>query len=193
LREFAADRLVHFKVPRRVVFVDELPKGPTGKPQRIGLAQRLGITAAHDPAPARNTDDREAATITEKQLAEIWCAVLRVPRVGGRDDFFALGGDSILATQVVARVRAIWRVEVSVARLLETPTLEAFAAMVERSTASMPVSDQALKGLIDEIRDLPDAEVERQLREAEMTGQADPSPPAGDSVPSAGGAEDSPT
>jgi acyl-coenzyme A synthetase/AMP-(fatty) acid ligase len=43
LRRFAGERLASFKVPRRVVFVAEIPKGTTGKPQRIGLAQRLGL------------------------------------------------------------------------------------------------------------------------------------------------------
>jgi len=45
LRDFAALRLADFKVPRRIVFLPEIPKGPTGKPQRIGLAQRLGLAA----------------------------------------------------------------------------------------------------------------------------------------------------
>jgi acyl-CoA synthetase (AMP-forming)/AMP-acid ligase II len=45
VRDFAAERLADFKVPRRVVFLDEIPKGPTGKLQRIGLAERLGLTS----------------------------------------------------------------------------------------------------------------------------------------------------
>jgi acyl-CoA synthetase (AMP-forming)/AMP-acid ligase II len=43
LRHFLAERLAPFKVPRLIVFLEEIPKGPTGKPQRIGLAQRLGV------------------------------------------------------------------------------------------------------------------------------------------------------
>jgi acyl-CoA synthetase (AMP-forming)/AMP-acid ligase II len=43
LREFVAARLAQFKVPRKVVFLDAIPKGPTGKPQRIGLAKALGL------------------------------------------------------------------------------------------------------------------------------------------------------
>jgi acyl-CoA synthetase (AMP-forming)/AMP-acid ligase II len=43
LRDYVAGRLVHFKVPRKVIFLDEIPKGPTGKLQRIGLAQKLGL------------------------------------------------------------------------------------------------------------------------------------------------------
>ncbi len=45
LQDFAAVRLAAFKVPRRIVFVTEIPKGPTGKLQRIGLAERLGVRA----------------------------------------------------------------------------------------------------------------------------------------------------
>ena len=44
IREFAGQRLADFKVPRKVIFLDEIPKGPTGKLQRIGLAEKLGIT-----------------------------------------------------------------------------------------------------------------------------------------------------
>jgi acyl-CoA synthetase (AMP-forming)/AMP-acid ligase II len=43
IREFASQRLADFKVPRKVLFVDEIPKGPTGKLQRIGLAKQLGL------------------------------------------------------------------------------------------------------------------------------------------------------
>jgi acyl-CoA synthetase (AMP-forming)/AMP-acid ligase II len=45
LRRFAAERLADFKVPRRVVILDEIPKGATGKLQRIGLAAKLGLGA----------------------------------------------------------------------------------------------------------------------------------------------------
>ena len=43
IREFAAERLADFKVPRRLLVLDEIPKGPTGKLRRIGLAEQLGI------------------------------------------------------------------------------------------------------------------------------------------------------
>jgi acyl-CoA synthetase (AMP-forming)/AMP-acid ligase II len=45
LRDFAAQRLAQFKVPRRIVFLPEIPKGATGKLQRIGLAEKLGLSA----------------------------------------------------------------------------------------------------------------------------------------------------
>ena len=44
IRDYAAERLAQFKVPKKIVLLDDLPKGPTGKLQRIGMAQRLGLT-----------------------------------------------------------------------------------------------------------------------------------------------------
>ena len=49
IRAFAATHLADFKVPSRVLFVDEIPTGRTGKLQRIGLAEKLGITASNQP------------------------------------------------------------------------------------------------------------------------------------------------
>ena len=46
LRAFLSESLAGFKVPRRVLVLDELPKGPTGKLQRLGLAERLGLTGS---------------------------------------------------------------------------------------------------------------------------------------------------
>ena len=100
LQDFVAAQLAPFKVPRRILVVDELPKGPTGKLQRIGLAERLGIEngAGRDtrPPPYR---------FLEPQLIEIWESVLDMHGLDVGSDFFALGGDSILGAEAVARVR----------------------------------------------------------------------------------------
>ena len=65
LREFVSQRLTDFKVPRRIVLLDEIPKGPTGKPQRIGLAAVLGLKESCEPAeapPSNKTADRVRET-----------------------------------------------------------------------------------------------------------------------------------
>ena len=59
LQDFVAQTLAPFKVPRRILIVDEIPKGPTGKIQRIGLAERLGASQAHQ-APAEHRRPRSA-------------------------------------------------------------------------------------------------------------------------------------
>ena len=60
LRDFAAGRLADFKVPRKVVFLDEIPKGATGKLQRIGLAEKLGLARMKDLRLRRRRHRRAA-------------------------------------------------------------------------------------------------------------------------------------
>ncbi|MGB8646884.1 MAG: AMP-binding protein [Anaerolineae bacterium] len=104
LRHFAASRLSYWKVPRRIVFVAEIPKGPTGKPQRIGLAEKLGVTGGDEP------DDPSALlaprTRTEETLAAIWRRVLKREAVGVDQTFMDLGGNSIQAAEIAGEVRS---------------------------------------------------------------------------------------
>jgi oxalate---CoA ligase len=90
IRRFATGRIADFKVPRQVLIVGEIPKGPTGKVQRIGLAAKLGL-ATDAALPRAAVAPR---TPLEKVLTGIWAQVLQVEQVGVDDNFFALGGDS---------------------------------------------------------------------------------------------------
>ena len=103
LQDFVAQTVAPFKVPRRIVLVDEIPKGPTGKVQRVGLAERLGplLAATRHRGSARRSSDSARARWSDL------CSSPRPARVGPLDDFFALGGDSILAAEAVARVREL--------------------------------------------------------------------------------------
>src|SRR5262249_3918092 len=96
-REFLFKRLADFKVPSRVIFVSAVPKGPTGKLQRIGLHKKL--------TEQLQADYVAPTTPTEIQLACLWMDVLGADRVGIRENFFSLGGDSLMATQVISRIR----------------------------------------------------------------------------------------
>jgi hypothetical protein len=69
-------------------------------------------------------------TPAEQKVAEIWSAVLRVPSVGANDNFFALGGHPLLATQIVSRVRQTMGVDLPLRSFFESPTLEALAARI---------------------------------------------------------------
>src|SRR6185295_5779071 len=64
LREFVMSRLAHFKAPSQLIFIVEVPKGPTGKVQRIGLHEKLQARLRPEFA--------EAVTVTEKALVELW-------------------------------------------------------------------------------------------------------------------------
>lgn len=80
IKEFVAQKLADFKVPRVVLFVDEIPKGPTGKLQRIGLAQKLGLRAS-DPT-AKRPEFALSRTAGEEQLVNIWTEILGVSPIG---------------------------------------------------------------------------------------------------------------
>ena len=128
LKEFAGSRLAYFKLPRYLVVVDEIPKGATGKIQRAGLAERLGLkenraAGAADQTPPRNE--------TESLLCRLWCEVLRVDSVGIHSRFLDLGGDSVLAAQLVARLRRSLSPTLTMADIWDTPTVAAMAERIE--------------------------------------------------------------
>jgi amino acid adenylation domain-containing protein len=140
IQQFAAARLADFKVPRRVVFLDEIPKGPTGKWQRIGLAERLGLTPAQKPPSEARPEYTAARTPVEETLCRIWSEVLAVEPIGIHDDFFRLGGDSILAAQVISRARAALSVELPILVFFDTPTIAGMAENVAKAIKTAPTS-----------------------------------------------------
>ena len=123
LQEFVAGRLAAFKVPRHIVMVTVLPKGPTGKLQRNRLAEAL---RSRLPAPAESVERPRLAAPrnpTEESLAAIWKTVLKTEDIGIHDDFFRLGGDSALGAQVISRIGQQFGITVPMFRLFRTPTI----------------------------------------------------------------------
>ena len=155
IREYAAARLAFYKVPSRVVIVDEIPKGPTGKVQRIGLAAKLGLTAVVQRTPAGEHGRVWPRTPLEAHIARVWREVLRVDPIGVEDNFLALGGDSILAAQVVGRLRKALDVDLRLVHFLETPTVAVMALKIVQLQAER----------------LPASELERMLEEIEEESQ----------------------
>jgi acyl-CoA synthetase (AMP-forming)/AMP-acid ligase II/thioesterase domain-containing protein/aryl carrier-like protein len=134
LRNFLATRLADFKVPRKIVVVSEIPKGPTGKPQRIGLAGRLDLGAFVEPpaAGAKGPADYVAPrTELEQHLALLWKTFLRLDRVGVQDNYFELGGDSLTAVLLFTQIEKLTGRSLPLATLLNTPTIETLAAVIQ--------------------------------------------------------------
>jgi acyl-CoA synthetase (AMP-forming)/AMP-acid ligase II/thioesterase domain-containing protein/acyl carrier protein len=103
LTRFLRGRLAPFKVPRRFVIVDEIPKGATGKVQRRNLAEAFGLVM--DSSRARPvTVDNRPATALESKLQCLWAEVLGLQGIGLNDDFFMLGGDSLQAVELFLRI-----------------------------------------------------------------------------------------
>src|SRR5215208_2026766 len=105
LREYLRELLPEYMVPSFFVLLDALPLTPNGKLDRDAL-----------PAPQQYTDLTDAyvapRTPVEEMLCGIWSEVLKTQRVGVYDNFFDLGGHSLLVTKVIARVRDLLRVEI---------------------------------------------------------------------------------
>lgn len=153
LREFLFERMSDFKVPGRILFVTEIPKGPTGKVQRIGLHRQM---AAH-----LETAYVEPATSVERTLAGFWAELLGTPRVGRDDHFFLLGGDSIQATRLAARVRSTLGMDLAVSEFFRHPTLRAMSARVDREVQA--AEEQALLDQLAAVESLSDEDAARLL------------------------------
>ena len=127
IREFAAEKLAAFKVPAQVLIVDEIPKGPTGKPQRIGLAEKL----ADKLAAARNQDSTQARNATELQLVELWRELLRTDQFGVRDNFFLIGGDSLATATLLTAIEARFATTIPIEAFLASPTIETLSGLID--------------------------------------------------------------
>jgi acyl carrier protein len=143
LREFASTRLAAFKIPRRVIFVDQIPKGPTGKIQRIGLAAKVGIESLALTQPISSGAFVEPVSKMELAIARIWSEILEIDRVGLHDNFFELGGDSLGAVEVIARVEACLGVTINI-RDLGFGTLQQLAAGCNERVASGTVREKSV-------------------------------------------------
>jgi hypothetical protein len=120
LRAYLGAALPAYMVPSAFVRLEKLPLTPNGKLDRAAL-----------PAPegdAHGEREYEAPVgKVEQGLAEIWTELLGVERVGRGDNFFMLGGHSLLGVQMISRVREAMAVELALAALFEKPVLSALA------------------------------------------------------------------
>jgi amino acid adenylation domain-containing protein len=133
IRSFVAKRLAHFRVPQQIVFVDQIPRGPTGKLSRKDLPQALGLT--HDGERNLSRDDKSAPrTAAERRVVEVFGEVLGTDLPGIHDDFFELGGHSLIATRLVTRLKQIFHVALPIDAVFENPTA---ARLSERIGAQM--------------------------------------------------------
>ncbi|HVN34259.1 MAG TPA: non-ribosomal peptide synthetase [Casimicrobiaceae bacterium] len=133
LRAFVAERVADFKVPRHVTMIAEIPRTATGKPRRAVLAQMLATQAHEAPIDAGRASP---ATPLEALVADIWRQVLKAAAIGVHDDFFQLGGDSILAARILARVRQSTNVEVSFLVFQDAPTVAGMASAIDAERAA---------------------------------------------------------
>uniref|UniRef100_UPI002456CA53 non-ribosomal peptide synthase/polyketide synthase n=1 Tax=Nocardia wallacei TaxID=480035 RepID=UPI002456CA53 len=124
LLEAAMRQLPAYMVPSQIIELAEFPLNPSGKLDRKAL-----------PKPTfTQREFRAPSTPIEEIVAGVFAEVLGIERIGADDDFFALGGNSLIATQVIARVGAAVGSRVPVRALFERSTVTGFAAAIESQT-----------------------------------------------------------
>lgn len=129
LRRAAATRLPSYMVPAAYVQVDAWPLTPNGKVDKT----KLLALSVDELAPSDT--DLCSRTVVEDQLAAIWCESLGVETVGLEADFFAIGGESLLAAQVVGMTRRRLGVGLELRDIFVYPTISALAMRIEQLTS----------------------------------------------------------
>jgi amino acid adenylation domain-containing protein len=137
LRRHLEERLPLALVPSIFVFVDELPTTQSGK---IDAARLPELVLSHAIGGADPTD-----SATEQRLAILWAQLLNVQKIGALDNFFDLGGDSLLATRLIARVAAEWMVRLPVRELFANATLREFARRIDSAAKVPPEAELMLE------------------------------------------------
>ncbi len=155
LLSFCAQRLGDFKTPTRIHLVPDLPKGPSGKVQRLRLVEQAEILAPATPPPtARDAALQPACPAIAGQLpgtdmqagqiiSRIWAELLGLESVDPDSNFFSLGGQSLLAMQYLSRLRESLPVILTLSDFFENPTVSLQAALVRSRLMAQPGQDTA--------------------------------------------------
>ncbi|MEI2579463.1 amino acid adenylation domain-containing protein [Scytonema sp. PRP1] len=126
LKRFLEEKLPNYMVPAVFVILDSLPLTPNGKVDRRNL-----------PASDRSRPNLEETFVAprnpiEEKLALIWAELLGLEQIGANDNFFHLGGHSLIATQMLSRVREVFTVELSFHQIFENPTIGSLAQLIQQ-------------------------------------------------------------
>jgi amino acid adenylation domain-containing protein len=146
LRQYLSERLPETMLPSAFVELDKLPRTLNGKVDRKALPPLEVVQARREVSESAPRDP------VEEIVAGVWREVLRLPALRRSDNFFNLGGHSLLVTQVLARVRDCLGVELPVRGLFESPTLEQFCTLIReqigrgRQAESSPIPRIARDG-----------------------------------------------
>jgi len=123
VRSILKKRLPAYMLPSEVVTLKSLPLTANGKLDRSALAARVDEHVARDSS-------QEPRTETEHLIAEIWQNLLGIEAVGRNDNFFELGGHSLMAIRLISSLREIFKIEVSLRSIFESPTVANMSAIV---------------------------------------------------------------
>jgi amino acid adenylation domain-containing protein len=150
LKTYLRTKLPEYMLPAAYVELEELPLTLNGKLDHNAL-----------PSPEWMRKSQKASYVSPRNLTEelmvgIWAGVLKLERVGVEDNFFDLGGHSILATQVISRLRSAFGVELPLGVLFELPTIALLAQRLEQQESDV-------EDLLAEVESLSEEEIQSLL------------------------------
>ncbi|MDN6864520.1 phosphopantetheine-binding protein, partial [Pseudomonas rhodesiae] len=143
LRRALKTRLPDYMVPTHFMFLAQMPLTPNGKLDRKGL-----------PAPDASLMQQTYVapeTELEQQIAAIWAEVLHLPQVGLNDNFFEVGGHSLLAIQITSRVQAELGLDVPLVEVFQTETLRAYVQAAATFRAGSAEDFDDLRDFLSEL------------------------------------------
>ena len=151
---FCEERLGHFKTPTRIHFVEDLPKGPSGKVQRLRLVEEaakpalarsasLGKTPASTNGAAAQNGHSVGLAELKETIVKIWSELLPLAKVTPGSNFFELGGHSLLAIQSLSKLRQKVPVVLSLTEFFENATPQHLAEFALKRMADAPSAEES--------------------------------------------------
>lgn len=137
IKEDLATKLPSYMLPSKVLLVQELPLSPSGK-----VDQKRVASLVEKHASGREQTFVAARTRHERWLAKCWTELLKIEEVSAADDFFGVGGSSLLAVRLASRVRAAFGVSLPMQDIFNNPRLDALARRIERLTRESGVDSR---------------------------------------------------
>lgn len=121
IQQYASKRVIYYKVPHKVVFVESIPKESTGKVNRLGMAEKLGnIVKLVNYGQLKNSANDEF----EHKMMDIWRNLLDRSELRINESFFSLGGDSLTATFMSVQIEEVFGKYIPVSLIYENDTIE---------------------------------------------------------------------
>jgi amino acid adenylation domain-containing protein/non-ribosomal peptide synthase protein (TIGR01720 family) len=156
LRQFLATRLPDYMIPLAFISLDELPLNPNGKVDKRALP-------VPDLTSLLVTEYVAPETELEVQIAEIWVNLLGLTQVGITDNFFDLGGHSLLVTQFISRVHHHYQVALPLQDFFMRPTIRDAAQIILETQLSNITEEDFLAQTLAELEELSDEDVQKLL------------------------------
>ncbi|MDJ0741876.1 MAG: amino acid adenylation domain-containing protein [Xenococcaceae cyanobacterium MO_167.B27] len=141
LQEFLANNLPSYMIPRNYLFLKQFPLSPNGKVQRQAL-----------PTAKFNTTELAPENIAprnylEAKLAQIWQQILNVPAISVKDDFFAIGGNSLLSIRLVSAVETAFKQKIPVSTFFQLSTIEQLAEAIDKLQQKPTTREKSLSSI----------------------------------------------